>query len=187
MKILISSCLLGEDVKYDGTNNSIALESSFTFKEKESFMDVLCDNEIFSFCPEVSGGLSIPRVPSEIVSASKPFIVKNKNGDDVTINFLMGAKNTLELCKAEKISVALLKANSPSCGNNNIYDGTFSSTIIKGEGLTAKLLAENGIKVFNEKQIIEKEIKIEIKVLVEKYPATIRFLHSMGIPHRWLV
>lgn len=155
MKILISSCLLGEDVKYDGNNNSIAFDSSFTFSIKETFMDILCENEIFSFCPEVSGGLGIPRVPSEIISTKKPFIVKNKEGVDVTINFLMGAKNTLELCKSEDIQVALLKANSPSCGNENIYDGTFTSTTISGQGLTAKLLMENGIKVFNENQILE--------------------------------
>ena len=162
MKILISSCLLGEDVKYDGNNNSIAFADSFTFKEKEQFMDILCDNEIYSFCPEVSAGLGIPRASAEIISSTKPFIVKNKNGEDVTINFLVGAKNTLELCKSEEIKVALLKANSPSCGNKTIYDGTFTSTVIQGQGLTAKLLIENGIKVFNEKEIadLSKFIKI---------------------------
>ena len=153
MRILISSCLLGEDVKYDGNNNSIAYGESFTFKQKETFMDILCENEIYSFCPEVSGGLGTPRVPAEIISSTKPFIVKNKDGVDVTINFLVGAKNTLELCKSENINIALLKANSPSCGNNTIYDGTFTSTPIEGQGLTAKLLIENGVKVFNEKEI----------------------------------
>lgn len=153
MKILISSCLLGEDVKYDGNNNSIAYGESFTFKQKETFMDILCENEIYSFCPEVSGGLGTPRVPAEIISSTKPFIVKNKDGVDVTINFLVGAKNTLELCKSENINIALLKANSPSCGNKTIYDGTFTSTVIQGQGLTAKLLIENGVKVFNEKEI----------------------------------
>lgn len=153
MKILISSCLLGEDVKYDGNNNSIAYGSSFTFNEKETFMDILCENEIYSFCPEVSGGLSVPRVTSEIVSTTKPFIVKNKNDEDVTINFLLGARNTLELCKTQNIKVALLKAKSPSCGNKEIYDGTFTSTLIEGQGLTAKLLSENGIKIFNENEL----------------------------------
>ncbi|MGB6329325.1 MAG: DUF523 domain-containing protein [Halarcobacter sp.] len=155
MRILISSCLLGEDVKYDGSNNSIAYGNSYTFNQKETFMDILCENEIYSFCPEVSGGLGIPRVPCEITSTTKPFIVKNKDGEDVTINFLVGARNALELCQTENISVALLKANSPSCGNNSIYDGTFSSTLIEGQGLTAKLLSENGIKIFNEKEILE--------------------------------
>lgn len=155
MKILISSCLLGEDVKYDGTNNSIAYNPSFKFSQKELFMDIICENEIYSFCPEVSGGLPTPRIPAEIVSRQKPFIVKNKDGDDVTINFLLGAKNTLELCKSEDIKVALLKSKSPSCGNTHIYDGTFSDSLIEGQGLTAKLLIENEITVFNESQMKE--------------------------------
>ena len=103
MKILISSCLLGEDVKYDGTNSSIAFNSKFSFSLKELFMDILCDNEIYSFCPEVSGGLPIPRVPAEIVKRDKPFIVQNQNAEDVTINFLLGAKKALDLCKEENI------------------------------------------------------------------------------------
>ncbi|RXJ70185.1 hypothetical protein CRV08_01060 [Halarcobacter ebronensis] len=155
MKILISACLLGEDVRYDGENSSIAYGANFTFAQKELFMDILCDNEIYSFCPEVSGGLPIPREPAEIISLTKPFIIKNKEGEDVTINFLLGAKNALDLCQKEGISVALLKANSPSCGNKNIYDGSFSGNLIPGEGITAKLLNENGIKIFNEKELLE--------------------------------
>jgi len=155
MKILISSCLLGEDVRYDGANSSIIHSSSNSFFSKELFMDILCENEIYSFCPEVSGGLGIPRSPSEIISVEKPFIVKNKEQKDVTINFLLGAKKALDLCKLEDIQVALLKSKSPSCGNKNIYDGTFSGNIIQGQGLTAKLLMENGIKVFNENELKE--------------------------------
>jgi len=153
MKILISSCLLGEDVRYDGDNSNIAYNGSFTFSEKERFMDLLCDNEIYSFCPEVSGGLSTPRESAEVTSSSKPFKVETNNGNDVTINFLLGAKNTLDLCKGEDIKVALLKSKSPSCGNTQVYDGTFSGNLIDGQGLTAKLLSENGITIFNETQI----------------------------------
>jgi len=153
MKILISACLLGEDVRYDGGNSAILYTPSFTFSQKELFMDILSENEIFSFCPEVSGGLSIPREPAEIVSIEKPFKVETKDKENVTINFLLGAKNALEICQKEGIEVALLKSKSPSCGNEEVYDGTFSQTLIKGQGLTAKLLLENGIKVFNELQI----------------------------------
>lgn len=153
MKVLVSSCLLGEDVRYDGNNSSIAMGSSFTFSQKEIFMDILCDNEIYSFCPEVSGGLGTPRLPAEIVSTTKPFKVETNNEDDVTIPFLIGAKNALDICKKDDIKVALLKSKSPSCGNIEIYDGTFSNTLIEGQGLTARLLDENGIKVFNETQL----------------------------------
>lgn len=155
MKILISSCLLGEDVRYDGDNSSIAYGASFTFSQKELFMDILCENEIYSFCPEVFGGLSTPREPAEITNSSKPFVVQTKNGENVTINFLLGAKGALELCQNEGIKVALMKSKSPSCGNEKIYDGTFSDKLVDGQGLSAKLLQENGIKVFNEKQLKE--------------------------------
>ena len=111
MKILVSACLLGEDVRYDGNNSSIAFNPRVSFSLKELFMDILCDNEIYSFCPEVSGGLPIPRIPAEIVKRDKPFIVQNQNAEDVTINFLLGAKKALDLCKEENIKVALLKAN----------------------------------------------------------------------------
>ena len=155
MKILISSCLLGEDVRYDGANSSVAFNPNISFSQKEIFMDILCDNEIYSFCPEVAGGLSIPRNPAEILKSDKPFIVKTENGTDVTINFLLGAKKALDICNDENIKVALLKSKSPSCGNDKIYDGTFSNNLIDGQGLTARLLEENGIKVFNETQLKE--------------------------------
>ena len=155
MKILVSACLLGEDVRYDGNNSSIAFNPKVSFSLKELFMDILCDNEIYSFCPEVAGGLGVPRVPAEIVKRYKPFIVENQNAEDVTINFLLGAKKALDLCKEENIKVALLKANSPSCGNIKIYDGTFSNTLIDSQGLTAKLLKENEIEIFNEEQLQE--------------------------------
>ena len=161
MKILISSCLLGEDVRYDGNNSSVALNPNFSFSSKELFMDILCDNEIYSFCPEVAGGLGVPRISSEIVKNDKPFIVKNKEGLDVTINFLIGAKKALDICNEEGIQVALLKANSPSCGNISIYDGTFTTNLVEGQGLTAKLLKENKIEIFNETQL--KELREFIK------------------------
>ena len=155
MKILISSCLLGEDVRYDGNNSSIAFNPKFAFSLKELFMDILCDNEIYSFCPEVAGGLGIPRISAEIVKNDKPFIVKNEEGTDVTMNFLLGAKKALDICKEENIKIALLKANSPSCGNINIYDGTFTNNLTDGQGLTARLLKDNEIEVFNETQLKE--------------------------------
>ena len=75
MRILVSSCLLWEDTRYDGLNSSIALNPKFRFAQKELFMDIMCENEIFSICPEVAGGLGIPRNKAEIKSHNKPFIV----------------------------------------------------------------------------------------------------------------
>jgi uncharacterized protein YbbK (DUF523 family) len=108
--------------------------------------------ELFSFCPEVEGGLSIPRVPCEIISQN-PLKIINKNSEDQTENFINGANKTLDLCKKENINIALLKANSPSCSNKLIYDGTFSAKKINGFGITAKLLLQNNIHIFNENEI----------------------------------
>ncbi|MFW2234618.1 DUF523 domain-containing protein [Aliarcobacter butzleri] len=155
MKILVSSCLLGEDVRYDGLNSSVAFNPKFPFSLKELFMDILCENEIYSFCPEVAGGLGIPRNPAEIVKNEKPFKILDNEQNDVTINFLLGAKKALDTCKNENILVALLKSKSPSCGNKEIYDGTFSNNLVEGQGLTTRLLEENGIKVFNENELKE--------------------------------
>jgi uncharacterized protein YbbK (DUF523 family) len=155
MNILISSCLLGEDVRYDGENSAVAYNNDLTYIQKELFTEILCNNNIYAICPEVSGGLSTPRNKAEIVSRDKPFKITTEENEDVTINFLVGAKNSLDLCNSEKIDVALLKSKSPSCGNFEIYDGTFNGKLVKGKGMTTKLLEENQIKVFNETEIIE--------------------------------
>ncbi len=135
MKIMVSACLLGDNVKYDGTNN-----------KNNDLIEFLKDYEIVKVCPEVLGGLSIPRVPAEILNDR----VINKDGIDVTNEYINGASKTLEIAKNNNIKVAILKKNSPSCGSNTIYDGTFSHTIINGDGITARILKNNGIIVLNE-------------------------------------
>ena len=135
MKIMVSACLLGYNVKYDGKNNL-----------NTSLVDFLKDYEVITVCPEVMGGLPIPRVPSEI----KDEKVINERNIDVTSEFILGAKKTLEIAKANNIKVAILKKNSPSCGYGTIYDGTFTHTKINGDGITSKLLKENGIIILNE-------------------------------------
>lgn len=155
MKILVSSCLLGENTRYDGENSNVAMNPKFKFAQKEIFMDILCENEVYSICPEVAGGLKVPRNKAEITSHSKPFIVLDEEQNDVTINFLVGAKKALDICLENNIKVALLKSKSPSCGNIEVYDGTFSNNLIKSQGLTARLLEDNDIKIFNEYQIEE--------------------------------
>lgn len=155
MKILVSSCLLGEDTRYDAANSSVTLNPKFKFSQKELFMDIMCENEIFSICPEVAGGLTIPRNKAEIISHGKPFKVVDIEQNDVTINFLMGAKKALDICLQNGIKVALFKSKSPSCGNKEVYDGTFSEKLIEEKGLSARLLEENGIKVFSEFELDE--------------------------------
>jgi len=139
--LLISACLVGENVKYDGGNNLIdELE-----KLKEHF-------ELQYICPEVQGGLTIPRLPCEITSFS-PLKIENEYGIDLKDHFIDGSKIALELAQRLGIKYALLKSKSPSCGNDKIYDGTFSGNLIDAMGITAKTLHDHGIKVFNENQI----------------------------------
>lgn len=135
-KILVSACLLGVDCKYNGGNNY-----------SEEVMEFLKDYEIIPICPEIMGGLQTPRPASEI----KENKVININNEDVTANFKKGAEEALKLAKLLGVKKALLKKKSPSCGSGEIYDGTFSGTLISGDGITTQLLKENDIEVLTIK------------------------------------
>ncbi len=137
-KIIVSSCLLGYNTKYNGKNNY--QEKIELIKEKYA---------IYPVCPEVLGGLSTPRDPSEI----KDGRVLSSKGLDVTANFNKGANFVLELVKKEKIKKAILKESSPSCGKNHIYDGSFSKKLISGQGVTASLLNQLDIEIYNEDEL----------------------------------
>ena len=137
-KILISSCLLGISCRYDG--RSVPNESAKKLKEKF---------DLVPFCPEIYGGLSTPRIPSERVGER----VMSKTGTDVTDNYNKGAEEGLMLCREMDVEIALLKEKSPACGSMQIYDGTFTGTLVDGEGVLAELLRKNGIKVYGESQI----------------------------------
>ena len=137
-KLLISSCLLGNNCRYDGKSNKLEKLN----KLKQYY-------ELVPVCPEVDGGLPTPRVPSEIKNNK----VINKENEDNTSYFKKGAEIALSICQEQNITKALLKSKSPSCGSNKIYDGTFTNTIIDGDGVTAKLLKENKIQVFTENDI----------------------------------
>jgi len=153
-KILISACLLGETVRYDAKN--IRLTNQYIHRWNKQ-------KQIISFCPEVAGGLSIPRAPAEIVGGSgrdvlleRGKVINNKQ-QDVTAAFLKGAELALIQCVEHKIKVAVLTENSPSCGGLEIYNGEFTRSKISGEGVTTALLRKNGIKVFNQYQWAEAE------------------------------
>ena len=137
-KILVSACLLGINCKYSGGNN-----------KNEKVLEYIKDKEVIPVCPEIMGGLSTPRPPSEIINDK----VMNSLNQDVTQQYKKGAEETLKLAKLFNVKKALLKAKSPSCGKGYIYDGTFSSTLIEGNGITTKLLIENGIEVITEKDL----------------------------------
>lgn len=141
---LISACLVGVNCRYNGTN---------TLDEK--LRRLVEDGKAIPVCPEVMGDLPIPREPCEVKkTGDKVKEVIGQSGKEYTNFFLKGAEKTLEICKIIGIEKAILQSRSPSCGYGKIYDGTFSGKLIEGNGVTAELLAENGIKVFNEKNWI---------------------------------
>ena len=140
INVLVSACLKGEKCRYDGNDNYI--------KDIDALMDIV---NFIPVCPEVDGGLATPRAPSEI----KDGRVIAKDGADVTEFFRKGAEKALQTAKEHNCKVALLKAKSPSCGSGKIYDGSFTRVLIDGNGITAQLLKENGIKVFCETEMCE--------------------------------
>lgn len=151
-KILISSCLFGNNVRY----NAKILNK----------LDLSCLKgkvELIPFCPEVASGLPIPRLPSEIKNNK----VINIKKEDWTSYFINGANLTLKLVKKLNIKYAILKDKSPSCGVYKIYDGSFQGKLIDGNGFTCKLLKENNIKVYSENEI--EKLIIELKTSVLKY------------------
>lgn len=138
--VLISACLYGEKCRYDGGDNLIS---------RLDEIKKVCN--LFPVCPEVIGGLETPRNPAEIVCEK---VVSNA-GKDVTNEYRKGAETALETALENDCKIALMKAKSPSCGSGKIYDGTFTRTLTSGDGITVRLLKENGIKVFDETQIKE--------------------------------
>ena len=140
-KLLISACLLGQPVRYDGKSKPIAQLAWLKQLEQEHRLVVIC--------PELAGGLPVPRAPAERIGDR----VLTGNGIEVTDEFNLGAEKALALCQQHQIRFALLKVNSPSCGNKQIYNGSFNQTLTAGMGLTAQLLSEHGVQVFSELEI----------------------------------
>jgi len=148
-KILVSACLLGERVRYDGGD----CRQSGLLKQWQS------EGRLIPICPEVAGGLPVPRPPAEIVSGNSDAVlsgsgsVRRQNGDDLTDAFVDGAELALAQCMRHQILFAVLKEGSPSCGVSCVNDGTFSGVKIEGEGITARLLKRHGITVFSEFEV----------------------------------
>lgn len=136
--VLISACLMGLKCRYDG--KSADFPSSDRLREHFN---------LIPFCPEVASGLSIPRQPMELKDEG----VIDAKGNDYTEYFQRGAQMILTLAQEKHCSVAILKEYSPSCGVNRIYDGTHSAIKINGSGLAARMLQENGIKVYSDLEI----------------------------------
>lgn len=148
-KILVSRCLLGQRVRYDG-----GAHGPFSLLERWQQ-----EGRIVPLCPEVAGGLPTPRAPAEIAGGQGAQVldgllpVLTVEGEDVTAAFVEGAQQALALVAQYGIRIAVLKARSPSCGNRETYDGSFSGTKVAGEGVTAAALRRAGVQVFSEEEL----------------------------------
>lgn len=136
--IIISACLLGVACRYDGKS-----------KTDEAVLKLIDEYNLIPICPEILGGLPTPRDPSEIIGDR----VISSKGKDVTENYNRGAKESLKIASIYNSKKAILKSKSPSCGCGKIYDGSFSKTLIDGDGITTRLFKENGIKVYTEDDV----------------------------------
>ncbi len=149
-KLLVSACLLGQRVRYDGDSKRIGDDRLSQWQDEGRLVVV---------CPEVAGGLPTPRPGAQVEGADGPAVhrgearVLTAAGVDVTPEFVKGANVALKLAQDNDCQIALLKARSPSCGSRRGYDGTHTGNVIDGSGVTAALLSEHGIEVFNEEDL----------------------------------
>jgi len=155
--ILISACLLGSPVRYNGTDLLIDHPLIKQWKKQ---------NRLISICPEVAGGLPTPRAPAEIVQGDGAAVLSGESNvideEDVNVSdaFILGANKALKIAKENNCVAAVLTERSPSCGSSLIYDGSFSGSRKTGMGVTTALLEQNGIRVFNQFQLEELQLFI---------------------------
>lgn len=142
MNILVSACLLGVECRYDGTGALSDVLSGCINDDKIRLIPV---------CPEIYGGLPTPRIPCEI---SRRRVV-GRDGEDYTELYEKGAAEALKLAKLFSCEYAILKDRSPSCGYGKVYDGTFSGVLTEGNGVTADMLADNGVRIISESKAAE--------------------------------
>ena len=154
--VLVSACLLGQTVRYDGAD---------MFCDHPILQQWIREGRIVPVCPEVAGGLPVPRLRAEIATGAGGMDVLagiakvvDSGGQDVSASFINGARRALELAQANKVCIAILKEGSPSCGTHIIFDGTFTGTKVPASGVTATQLRQAGIHVFSEDQIAEADI-----------------------------
>lgn len=154
MKVLISSCLLGEQVRYNGTHAKI--DNKFLEELKK-------ENLVIGCCPEILAGYKVPRLPAEIKGGDGNNVINGaakvlqNNGVDVTKDFLLGAEFALKTALDNNVKMAILKDRSPSCGSVLRYDGTFSGNVFFGGGILAALLTKNNIMIFSVYRFITYE------------------------------
>jgi uncharacterized protein YbbK (DUF523 family) len=158
-RVLVSSCLLGEAVRYHGGDAHCPSRILDRWK---------AEGRLVSLCPETAAGLPVPRPPAEIVGGDGAAVLRGEasvgdgSGADVTAPFLAGARTVLDAAIANGVRLAILKDGSPSCATTYIHDGSFRSQRGPGQGVTAAMLASAGIRLFNEHQLDEAAAYLEV-------------------------
>ena len=143
MKIAVSACLLGENCKYNGGNNL-----------NRAVLQYVSGHEVLPLCPECLGGLPVPRPPAEIVNGT----VQTAEGTSVNAAFRLGAARALDAVRAAEAELVILQPRSPSCGLGQVYDGSFTKTLIEGDGVFGALLRANGIPAVTSENLPDKPI-----------------------------
>ena len=138
MKIAISACLMGDKVRYDGKHQL-----------NKELSDILKDHDVIKICPELASGFSTPRKPMEIKDGK----LINTDNKDLTKELIQGCNRCLEMIK--DCDLVILKTKSPSCGYRQIYDGTFTNTLINKNGLFCQMCIDIGLRIYTEKNIDE--------------------------------
>lgn len=140
MNIVVSACLLGCNCKYNGKNNW-----------NQAVIDFVAGHNVISVCPEIMSGLPSPRPCAEMLNG----VVVDENGKNVDEIFRKGVSLALEKISGQEIDLAILQSRSPSCGVNEIYDGTFTGTLIPGQGMFAKALMDRGVRVVDAENVLD--------------------------------
>lgn len=138
MKVLVSACLLGENCKYNGRNNY-----------NSAVVDFVKDKDVLPICPEMMAGMGCPRTPIEIVDG----VLMDRNGNNVDASMREAVAQAMEMIRKEDIQCAVLQSRSPTCGVNQIYDGSFSGKLIKGSGFLAQALKAAGYQVVDAEDV----------------------------------
>ncbi len=141
---LVSACLVGSPCRYDGRDSLCGPAAKLA-----------AQGRAVPVCPEQLGGLTTPRSSCELTDQQGEIRIRNKDGEDFTEEFLLGARRTLDIAKVLGVRTAIMKSKSPSCGCGRIYDGTFSGKLVPGYGVAARLLMEEGIEIVTEEELAE--------------------------------
>lgn len=143
-KILVSGCLLGMKINYEGKAHPV-----------DELRQLFLQAQAIPICPEALANMPIPRDRAEIVMVEGERKVYNEKAEDLTETYALGAQRTLDTARTSGAKIAILKSKSPSCGCGKIYDGSFSGNLIDGDGIAVALLKENGIRVITEEDFLE--------------------------------